>query len=78
MNGAWMDIINRDGFVKNPISALRVSFVTAEYNHYAAYGTRDSGIPQDSQALISGFLRIRLKCNFLRVHQFKSNHKNVS
>ncbi|GAB6908133.1 hypothetical protein JCM12296A_39720 [Desulfosarcina cetonica] len=33
-----------DGFVKSPISALRVSLVTAEYAKYAAYGTRDSGI----------------------------------
>ena len=37
---------------------------------YAAYGTRDRGIPQDSQALISGFLRIRPNGDFLRVHQW--------
>jgi hypothetical protein len=26
-----------DGFVKSPISALRVSFVTAEYDKYASF-----------------------------------------
>ncbi|XPS86416.1 uncharacterized protein Dvar_44340 [Desulfosarcina variabilis str. Montpellier] len=35
---------------------------------YAAFGTRDSGIPRDSQALISGFLRICLKCGIFPVY----------
>jgi nitroreductase len=49
-----------DGFVKNPISALR--FIL---RHCGVPYVRL--IPQDSQALISGFLRIRRKCDFLRV-----------
>ena len=46
-----------NGSVISPISALCVPFVIAEYDQYAAFGTRDSRIPQDSQALISGLLR---------------------
>jgi len=60
---------NFDGFVRSPISALRVSLVTAAYDLYAAFGTRDGGIPRDSQALISNFLRNRLKSDLMRVHQ---------
>jgi hypothetical protein len=33
-----------DELVKRPISALRPPFVTATYNKYAAFGTRDRGI----------------------------------
>jgi hypothetical protein len=32
-----MRVLILDGFVKIPISALRVSFVTAEYNKYASF-----------------------------------------
>ncbi|MGA6924854.1 MAG: hypothetical protein WBY88_04170, partial [Desulfosarcina sp.] len=45
--------------------------LAAEYENYAAYGTRDSGIPRDSQALISGFLQIRQACDFSLVHQLE-------
>jgi hypothetical protein len=48
---------NLDGFVKNPISALR--FIL---RHCGVPSVRL--IPQDSQALISKFLRSRLKCAF--------------
>jgi hypothetical protein len=51
-----------DGFVKSPISALR--FIL---RHCGVPSVRL--IPQDSQALISDFLRSRPKCDFLRVHQ---------
>ena len=56
-----------DGSVKKPISALR--FIL---RHCGVRPVRL--IPQDSQALISGFLRIRLKCDFLRVHQASYHH----
>ena len=36
---------------------------------YATYGTRDSVIRRDSQALISNFLRNRRKHDFLLVYQ---------
>jgi len=49
------DLASLDGFVKNPISAFRVSLVIAAYRMYAAFGTRDSGIPQDSQAVTRTF-----------------------
>ena len=72
-----------DGFVKRPIPPVGTkvpsmgnkyrryasSLLTAAYEKYAACGTRDSGIPRDSQALISNVLRIRLKRYFLRVPQ---------
>jgi len=57
-----------DGFVKSPISALRFIPRHCGVPSVAACGTRDSGIPLDSQALISGFLRIRPKCDFIRDH----------
>ncbi len=41
-----------NGFVRSPISVLRISFVTAAYAKVRLP-------PQDPQALISGFLRIR-------------------
>ncbi len=51
-----------DGFVKSPISALR--FILRHC------GVRQVHlIPQDSQALTSGFLRIRRECDFLRVYR---------
>jgi len=31
------------------------SLVTAAYHRYAAFGTRDSGIPKDLKVLTSGF-----------------------
>jgi hypothetical protein len=40
---------------------LRVPLVIAAHREYAAFGTRGSGIPEDSQALISDNLRNRLK-----------------
>jgi len=52
-----------DGLVKRPISALRVSLVTAAYDKYAAFGTRDSGIPRDSQAVSRPFYQT--VCNVL-------------
>jgi len=39
------------------------SFVIAEYDQYAAYGTRDSGILRIC-SLDLGFLRNRPECNF--------------
>jgi hypothetical protein len=36
---------------------------------YATWRTRDSGIPQDSQALISALLRNHPEWDFLPVHQ---------
>jgi hypothetical protein len=56
-----------DGFAKNPISALRFMPGHCGVLQYAAFGTRDSAIPRDSHALISDYLRNRLK------HEFISN-----
>ena len=48
------------------------SFVVAAYRKYTADGTRDSGIPKGSQALISGFIRIRRNGDFSQIHQVVS------
>lgn len=50
-----------DDSVKNPKSALHESFVIPEYPSVRP-------ILQDSQALISGVFRNRLKQNFLQNH----------
>ena len=51
-----------DGFLKKPISALR--FIPRRCGVPSV-----RLIPRDSQALISGFLRTRRKCDLLRRHQ---------
>ena len=63
------DVSAIDGPVKNPISALRVSFVTAAYGKYASF-------LKDSQALISGFLQSRLGCDFLDVDKAFHDSEN--